>query len=139
MNLSLNYRSLPASLDYLKKKCRSGFNVDQKTVTVRLNQKAMAAIRENNAIQSAVSLNPIKDTVKSREKNIDEVVLVGYGKQSKKNNSGSISSIDEKQMKGVHPVISEILSQERQRGFRLPRPMQRREVRHQSEYGGSGR
>ncbi len=97
----LNYRSLPASLDYLKKNVGLDFNVDQKTVTVRLNQKAMAAIRENNAIQSAVSLNPIKDTVKSREKNIDEVVLVGYGKQSKKNNSGSISSIDEKQMKGV--------------------------------------
>lgn len=97
----LNYRSLPASLDYLKKNVGLDFNVDQKTVTVRLNQKAMAAIRENNAIQSSVSLNPIKDTVKSREKNIDEVVLVGYGKQSKKNNSGSISSIDEKQMKGV--------------------------------------
>lgn len=39
--------------------------------------------------------------MKSREKAIDEVVLVGYGKQSKKNNSGSISSIDEKQLKGI--------------------------------------
>ncbi|WP_077417720.1 SusC/RagA family TonB-linked outer membrane protein [Chryseobacterium sp. JV274] len=97
----MNYQSLSASLDYLKKNVGLDFNVDQKTVTVRLNARAMAKIQRTNAQQSAEYVNPIKDTVKSREKNIDEVVLVGYGKQSKKNNSGSISSIDEKQMKGV--------------------------------------
>ncbi|MDR4892191.1 MULTISPECIES: SusC/RagA family TonB-linked outer membrane protein [unclassified Chryseobacterium] len=97
----VNYQSLSSSLDYLKKNVGLDFNVDQKTVTVRLNARAIAKIQRNNAQQSAEYLNPIKDTVTSREKNIDEVVLVGYGKQSKKNNSGSISSIDEKQMKGV--------------------------------------
>jgi TonB-linked SusC/RagA family outer membrane protein len=97
----VNYQSLLSSLEYLKKSIGLDFNVDQKTVTVRLNARAIAKIQRLNAQQSAEYFNPIKDTVKSREKNIDEVVLVGYGKQSKKNNSGSISSIDEKQMKGV--------------------------------------
>lgn len=97
----VNYQSLSSSLDYLKKNVGLDFNVDQKTVTVRLNARAIAKIQRSNAQQSAEYFNPIKDTVTSREKNIDEVVLVGYGKQSKKNNSGSISSIDEKQMKGV--------------------------------------
>ncbi|UKB77597.1 SusC/RagA family TonB-linked outer membrane protein [Chryseobacterium sp. MEBOG07] len=97
----VNYQSLSASLDYLKKNVGLDFNVDQKTVTVRLNSKAIARIQRANAMQTADYVNSIRDTAKSREKNIDEVVLVGYGKQSKKNNSGSISSIDEKQMKGV--------------------------------------
>ncbi|MFS4469957.1 SusC/RagA family TonB-linked outer membrane protein [Chryseobacterium sp. T20] len=97
----VNYQSLSSSLDYLKKSIGLDFNVDQKTVTVRLNARAIARIQRTNGQPSAEYFNPIKDTVKSREKNIDEVVLVGYGKQSKKNNSGSISSIDEKQMKGI--------------------------------------
>lgn len=97
----VNYQSLSSSLDYLKKSIGLDFNVDQKTVTVRLNARSIAKIQRMNVQQSAEYFNPIKDTVKSREKNIDEVVLVGYGKQSKKNNSGSISSIDEKQMKGI--------------------------------------
>lgn len=97
----VNYQSLSSSLEYLKKSIGLDFNVDQKTVTVRLNARAIAKIQRTNVQQSAEYFNPIKDTVKSKEKNIDEVVLVGYGKQSKKNNSGSISSIDEKQMKGV--------------------------------------
>jgi len=98
---AINYQSLSASLDYLKKNAGLDFNIDQKTVTVRLNPKAIAKIQKMNAVQSLEYTNSVKDTTKSRERAIDEVVLVGYGKQSKKNNSGSISSIDEKQMKGV--------------------------------------
>ncbi|MFY1046104.1 SusC/RagA family TonB-linked outer membrane protein [Chryseobacterium sp. GP-SGM7] len=98
---AINYQSLSSSLEYLKKNAGLDFNVDQKTVTVRLNPKAIAKIQKMNAVQSLGYSNFVRDTAKSREKAIDEVVLVGYGKQNKKNNSGSISSIDEKQMKGV--------------------------------------
>nr|WP_314499314.1 SusC/RagA family TonB-linked outer membrane protein [uncultured Chryseobacterium sp.] len=97
----MNYQSFSQSLDYLKKNVGLDFNVDRKTVTVRLNQKAISRIRNASAVQSAEYANFVQDTMKSREKAIDEVVLVGYGKQSKKNNSGSISSIDEKQLKGI--------------------------------------
>lgn len=98
---AVNYQSLTASLDYLKKNAGLDFNVNQKTVTVRLNPGMSAGIGREKAIQSLGDAAMVKDTAKSREKTIDEVVLVGYGKQSRKNNSGSISSIDEKQMKGI--------------------------------------
>ncbi|MCX8524602.1 SusC/RagA family TonB-linked outer membrane protein [Chryseobacterium formosus] len=97
----INYQSLSESLDYLKKSIGLDFNIDQKTVTVRLNPKTIAKLQKANEAQTADDVNPVKDTARSRERAIDEVVLVGYGKQSKKNNSGSISSIDEKQMKGI--------------------------------------
>lgn len=97
----INYQSLSESLDYLKKNVGLDFNIDQKTVTVRLNPKAIAKLQKDNSLQTADFVSLVKDTARSREKTIDEVVLVGYGKQSKKNNSGSISSIDEKQMKGI--------------------------------------
>jgi len=97
----MNYRSLKESLDYLKKNAGLDFNVDRNTVTVRLNPKAGSKIQTLSRTTSADYLSMVNDTVKSREKAIDEVVLVGYGKQSRKNNSGSISSIDEKQMKGI--------------------------------------
>ncbi|WP_051349293.1 DUF4974 domain-containing protein [Chryseobacterium gregarium] len=97
----INYQSLSESLDYLKKNVGLDFNVDQNTVTVRLNTRAIAKQQKVNAVQTDDFVNFVRDTAKSREKTIDEVVLVGYGKQSKKNNSGSISSIDEKQMKGI--------------------------------------
>jgi TonB-linked SusC/RagA family outer membrane protein len=97
----INYQSLSESLEFLKKNVGLDFNVDQKTVTVRLNPKAIAKLQNVNVVQTVDYVNLVKDTARSREKTIDEVVLVGYGKQSKKNNSGSISSIDEKQMKGI--------------------------------------
>lgn len=97
----INYQSLSESLEFLKKNVGLDFNVDQKTVTVRLNPKAIAKLQNVNVVRTVDYVNLVKDTARSREKTIDEVVLVGYGKQSKKNNSGSISSIDEKQMKGI--------------------------------------
>jgi len=97
----INYQSLSESLDYLKKNVGLDFNIDQKTVTVRLNPKAIAKLQKVNAVQTSNDVGLVKDTARSRERAIDEVFLVGYGKQSKMNNSGSISSIDEKQMKGI--------------------------------------
>jgi len=97
----INYQSLSESLDYLKKNVGLDFNIDQKTVTVRLNPKAIAKLQKVNAVQTSNDVGLVKDTARSRERAIDEVFLVGYGKQSKMNNSGSISSIDEKQMKDI--------------------------------------
>ncbi len=92
----INYASLKEALSYLKKNYSIDFIMQNNTVTVR----RIAKSSDNRPL--SIHMNAMKrDTVSPREKNIDEVVMVGYGKQNRKDISGSISSIDEKQMKGV--------------------------------------
>lgn len=92
----INYSSLKEALSYLKKSYSIDFIIQNNTVTVR----RIAKSSYNRPL--SIHMNAMKrDTISPREKNIDEVVMVGYGKQNRKDISGSISSIDEKQMKGV--------------------------------------
>lgn len=92
----INYGSLKEALSYLKKSYSIDFIIQNNTVTVR----RIAKSSDNRPL--SIHMNAMKrDTISPREKNIDEVVMVGYGKQNRKDISGSISSIDEKQMKGV--------------------------------------
>ncbi|MCJ8152725.1 SusC/RagA family TonB-linked outer membrane protein [Chryseobacterium sp. SSA4.19] len=97
----INYENLQASLEYLKKNLGIDFNTSQNTISVRLSPRTVSKLKNTMVSRPDEVLAIRKDTADSREKAIDEVVLVGYGKQSKKNNSGSIASIDEKQMKGI--------------------------------------
>lgn len=129
----INYQSLLPSLEYLKKSVGLDLNVDQKTVTVRLNPKVLAKIQKEKTNQVLDYSTLVKDTAKSREKTIDEVVLVGYGKQSKKNNSGSISSIDEKQMKGIASSNFGDIIAGKATGIQITPGKRKRRARHPSE------
>ncbi|SIT25060.1 TonB-linked outer membrane protein, SusC/RagA family [Chryseobacterium ureilyticum] len=94
---NIDYTSLKSTLNYLQKKYPIEFTVQNNTVSVRRtsNKIAKTAIRKTNNINSK------SDTVANNEKKIDEVVLVGYGKQNKKDVSGSIASLGEKDLKSV--------------------------------------
>ncbi|MCT3942487.1 TonB-dependent receptor [Elizabethkingia anophelis] len=88
----INYNSLTASLNFLKDNQLIDYSIQNNTVTIRKGTAKIVA-QNNPAVK--------KDTVPSKESIIDEVVLVGYGKQNKKDISGSISSIKQNDLKGV--------------------------------------
>ncbi|WP_294311437.1 SusC/RagA family TonB-linked outer membrane protein [uncultured Chryseobacterium sp.] len=92
----LNYGSLQEALGYLKRNYSIDFMIRNNTVTVK---KVAMASAEKKALTNPIAMK--RDTISPKEKNIDEIVMVGYGKQNRKDISGSISSIDEKQMKGI--------------------------------------
>lgn len=91
----INYQSLEETLNYLKKKYPIDFTIQNKTVTIRKT--------EDRTVKKVSSYNlPIKkDTISPKEQNIEEVVMVGYGKQKRKDITGSIASVSEKDMKGM--------------------------------------
>lgn len=95
----VNYLSLKQALDYLSENYPLEYSIQNNTVTVRKTKDRK--IFENNTTKVNPSYQSKKDTIVSKDKMIDEVVMVGYGKQNKKDITGSISSIDEKQMKGI--------------------------------------
>lgn len=92
----LDYKSLRNSLDYLKKNYPVEFNMQNNIVTVRRTSRKIANIAALSKVNSIKN-----DTIPEKEKKIDEVVLVGYGKQNKKDISGSIASMSEKDLKSV--------------------------------------
>ncbi|WP_267402402.1 MULTISPECIES: TonB-dependent receptor [unclassified Chryseobacterium] len=93
----IDYKSLNKSLDYLQKNYPIEFNVQNNIITARRTAMKMAPKKIAMNLNAAVK----NDTVKEREKKIDEVVLIGYGKQNKKDISGSIASMSEKDLKSV--------------------------------------
>lgn len=93
---NIDYQSLQHTLDYLQKNYPIEFNIQNNIVTARRIVKK--PVLEKSILGNNRSK---KDTVTEREKKIDEVVLVGYGKQNKKDVSGAIASLSEKDMKNV--------------------------------------
>ncbi|EJL75356.1 SusC/RagA family TonB-linked outer membrane protein [Chryseobacterium populi] len=92
----IDYSSLQKTLDYLQKNYPVEFNIQNTVITVRRTfGRSMVQNRQN---KNSVSKN---DTIPEKEKKIEEVVLIGYGKQNKKDISGSIASIGEKDLKGI--------------------------------------
>ncbi|ROI05855.1 SusC/RagA family TonB-linked outer membrane protein [Chryseobacterium sp. G0240] len=92
----IDYSSLQQTLDYLRKNYPIEFVIRNNTVSVRRTSRKTE--RKNNITVNNKSKN---DTIADKEKKIDEVVLVGYGKQNKKDVSGSIASLGEKDLKSV--------------------------------------
>ncbi len=93
----IDYKSLRQTLKYLQKNYPIEFNVQNNIVSAR--RTADKKIVLNNIISKSTA--PKTDTIHEKEKKIDEVVLIGYGKQNKKDISGSIASISEKDLKSV--------------------------------------
>lgn len=96
----INYTSLSETLSYLEKNYPVEFNVQNNTVTVRRTANKNEVIPKK-VIKNSFSNLSKNDTIPKKEKKIEEVVLIGYGKQNKKDISGSISSIGDKDLKGV--------------------------------------
>ncbi|NIF06532.1 TonB-dependent receptor [Chryseobacterium sp. Tr-659] len=91
----IDYTSLRKTLDYLEKNYPVEFSIQNNVVTVRRTAgKSISKIENTQKIAA-------NDTLSQKEKKLDEVVLIGYGKQNKKDISGSIVSIGEKDLKGV--------------------------------------
>ncbi|MGE8525706.1 SusC/RagA family TonB-linked outer membrane protein [Chryseobacterium rhizosphaerae] len=92
----IDYTSLQKTLDYLQKNYPVEFSIQNKVITVR--RTSAKSVTQNKTDKIRISKN---DTIPDQEKKIEEVVLIGYGKQNKKDISGSIASIGEKDLKGV--------------------------------------
>ncbi|MEY8760483.1 SusC/RagA family TonB-linked outer membrane protein [Chryseobacterium tongliaoense] len=92
----IDYSSLQKTLDYLQKNYPVEFSIQNNIITVRKTSGRLVVQNKLNTISASKN-----DTVSEREKKIEEVVLIGYGKQNKKDISGSIASIGEKDLKGV--------------------------------------
>lgn len=93
----IDYKSLRQTLSYLQKNYPIEFNVQNNIVSAR--RTADKKIVMNDVMSK--SFAPKTDTIHEKEKKIDEVVLIGYGKQNKKDISGAIASIGEKELKSV--------------------------------------
>ncbi|MCQ9639703.1 TonB-dependent receptor [Chryseobacterium sp. WG14] len=92
----IDYRLLHPTLDYLQKNYPIEFSIQNNIVTVRRLSRKIE--KKSNIEINHISKN---DTITEKAKKIDEVVLVGYGKQNKKDVSGSIASLGEKDLKSV--------------------------------------
>ncbi|MDR2238098.1 MAG: SusC/RagA family TonB-linked outer membrane protein [Chryseobacterium sp.] len=93
---NIDYTSLRNTLNYLQSNYPVEFTVQNNTVSVR------RASGKTKQITRTEADHPSKnDTIANKEKKIEEVVLVGYGKQNKKDISGSIASLGEKDLKNV--------------------------------------
>jgi TonB-linked SusC/RagA family outer membrane protein len=93
----IDYKSLRQTLSYLQKNYPIEFNVQNNIVSAR--RTADRKIVMNDVMSKTYA--PKTDTIHEKEKKIDEVVLIGYGKQNKKDISGAIASIGEKELKSV--------------------------------------
>ncbi|MBV8327302.1 SusC/RagA family TonB-linked outer membrane protein [Chryseobacterium sp.] len=91
----IDYTSLQKALDYLRKNYPVEFTIQNNTVSVRRTSK------KSDKNNSKTDNTAKKDTIADKEKKIDEVVLVGYGKQNKKDVSGAIASLGEKDLKSM--------------------------------------
>lgn len=96
---NINYKSLNETLKYLQKNYPIEFNIQNSIVTAR--RTIAKAVVMNNILKTKTPDAPKNDTIPDREKKIDEVVLIGYGKQNKKDISGSIASLGDKDLKNV--------------------------------------
>jgi TonB-linked SusC/RagA family outer membrane protein len=93
---NIDYTSLRPALAYLEKNYPIEFTIHNNTISVR---RISGKIEQKNSIRTNSSAK--NDTVTDKEKKIDAVVLVGYGKQNRKDVSGSIASLGEKDLKNV--------------------------------------
>ncbi|WP_407482803.1 SusC/RagA family TonB-linked outer membrane protein [Elizabethkingia meningoseptica] len=91
---AINYSSLEQALSYLKS--HYPVEYEKRNNTVVLRKTASKNITRKEILPSVKT-----DTASTKEKKIDEVVLIGYGTQKKKDVSGSIASIGSKDLTGV--------------------------------------
>ena len=93
----VNYSSLEASLRYLKTKYSIEYEVKNNTVVVRKGKAKLAAL--------AAEYKAVADTIK--EKNIDEIVIIGYGRVKKSDATGSLSTIKIDEQNDGSPVSAQ--------------------------------
>ncbi|MDR2236449.1 MAG: SusC/RagA family TonB-linked outer membrane protein [Chryseobacterium sp.] len=84
---SINYSSLEQSLNYLKKNYPLEYEIRNNTVILR-----KTASRKTIA-QTAPDSFSAADTLAIKEKKIDEVVIIGYGKVKKSDATGSLTTV----------------------------------------------
>ncbi|HEX7869351.1 MAG TPA: TonB-dependent receptor plug domain-containing protein, partial [Chryseobacterium sp.] len=94
----INYSSLQQSLNYLKKSVPLDYQIQNNTVSLRKLASTNSSFAENH-------LEPKKDTLNNKEKQIEEVVVVGYGTQKKSIITGSVSVVKGSTAEG-QPVLS---------------------------------
>ena len=83
---NINYSSLEQSLTYLKKHYPLEYEIKNNTVILR-KTAARKTIAQNAENFSAA------DTLAIKEKKIDEVVIIGYGKVKKSDATGSLTTV----------------------------------------------
>ncbi|MFV0231469.1 MAG: SusC/RagA family TonB-linked outer membrane protein [Empedobacter falsenii] len=92
----INYKSLDETLDFLKNNYPIDYSIQNNTVIIK-------RISKNDFTQKQEQTTDEKQKIEDFDQEIEvkEVVVVGYGKQERKNISGSISSINQKDTKDI--------------------------------------
>lgn len=91
---AINYSSLEQALSYLKIHYPVEYEIRNNTVVLR--KTVTKSVSQKDVLSTAKT-----DTLSTKEKKIDEVVLIGYGTQKKKDVSGSIASLGAKDITGM--------------------------------------
>ena len=96
----INYSSLEQSLDYLKKNYPLEFETKNNTVVIRKTSARTVVLNENLPAEKL-------DSIPSKEKKIDEVVIIGYGKVKKSDATGSLTTVKIDQENDGSPVSAQ--------------------------------
>lgn len=81
---AINYSSLESSLNYLKGKYHFEYEIKNNTVILRKTANKSQALNDE--------VVPL-DTLLTKEKKIDEIVIIGYGKVKKSDATGSLTTV----------------------------------------------
>lgn len=94
----LNYASVSSALDYLKKKYGIQYVIQNQNLSVRRSLPQLSSAGGQYRPASTVIQ---RDTLPQKESQLDEVVIVGYGKQKKQNITGSVAQMKTSDMRDV--------------------------------------
>lgn len=83
---NINYSSLEQSLTYLKKHYPLEYEIKNNTVILRKTAARKAIVQNSDNFSAS-------DTLAIKEKKIDEVVIIGYGKVKKSDATGSLATV----------------------------------------------
>ncbi len=81
----INYASLEASLNFLKRYYPIEYDIKNNTVILRKTISKSVVEHDNSAMAN--------DTLALKEKKIDEVIIIGYGKIKKSDATGSLTTV----------------------------------------------
>ncbi|MCU7560569.1 TonB-dependent receptor [Riemerella anatipestifer] len=99
----VNYNSIPETMNFLKQNYPIEFAIQNNTITVRKSTKSnKKTISTQNHITKNAPIATTQDTLSpKKETNLEEIVIVGYGKTKKQNLTGSVVQMKASEMREV--------------------------------------
>ncbi|MDY3547695.1 TonB-dependent receptor plug domain-containing protein [Riemerella anatipestifer] len=99
----VNYNSIQETMNFLKQNYPIEFAIQNNTITVRKSTKPnKKTISTQNHIAKNAPIATTQDTLSpKKETNLEEIVIVGYGKTKKQNLTGSVVQMKASEMREV--------------------------------------